>query len=258
MRYSLCVPERAPASGPLGARGIRSSAGAGTRPRAAGGGGGGGGSVVGAGDARRASPRPAEQRAARRCAAEPGSAAELRAGHREARPLAQGAGAGRGRPSPDDSGDPQTPSPPATQGGQPPRRAYERRDGRAGRDSRWRRRQPRWVGAARQRWCSSEPSGRRIGQKLLAPEPLFRLQVLIRCSSPERGRAVECLQGLLGCFDGFAGANSLRVVGVRFLGLAFAGSDLPGRRGWFDRRLRTGLFRPARKDYVTAGRWQGC
>lgn len=96
-----------------------------------------------------------------------------------------------------------------------------------------------------------------IGQKLLAHEPLFRLQVLIRCSSPERGRAVACLQGLLGCFDGFAGANSLRVVGVRFLGLAFAGSDLPGRRGWFDRRLRTGLFRPARKDYVTAGEIAG-
>ena len=96
-----------------------------------------------------------------------------------------------------------------------------------------------------------------IGQKLLAAEPLFRLQVLIRCSSPERGRAVACLQGLLGCFDGFAGANSLRVVGVRFLGVAFAGSDLPGRRGWFDRRLRTGLFRPARKDYVTAGEMAG-
>ena len=98
----------------------------------------------------------------------------------------------------------------------------------------------------------------RLGRwKLLAAEPLFRLQVLIRCSSPERGRAVACLQGLLGCFDGFAGANSLRVVGVRFLGVAFAGSDLPGRRGWFDRRLRTGLFRPARKDYVTAGEMAG-
>lgn len=91
-----------------------------------------------------------------------------------------------------------------------------------------------------------------IAAKLVQAEPLFRLQVLIRCSSPERGRAVECLQGLLGCFDGFAGANSLRVVGVRFLGVAFAGSDLPGRRGWFDRRMRTGLFRPGRRDYVTA------
>jgi hypothetical protein len=96
-----------------------------------------------------------------------------------------------------------------------------------------------------------------IGQKLLQAEPLFRLQVLIRCSSPERGRADACMQGLLGSFDGFAAANSLRVVGVRFLGLAFAGSDLPGRRGWFDRRMRTGLFRPARKDYVTAGEMAG-
>jgi hypothetical protein len=96
-----------------------------------------------------------------------------------------------------------------------------------------------------------------IGQKLLQAEPLFRLQVLVRCSSPERGRAVACMQGLLGSFDGFAAANSLRVVGVRFLGLAFAGSDLPGRRGWFDRRMRTGLFRPARKDYVTAGEMAG-
>lgn len=96
-----------------------------------------------------------------------------------------------------------------------------------------------------------------IGQKLLQAEPLFRLQVLISCSSPERGRAVACLQGLLGCFDGFAASNSLRVVGVRFLGLAFAGSDLPGRRSWFDRRMRTGLFRPGRKDYVTAGEMAG-
>jgi hypothetical protein len=96
-----------------------------------------------------------------------------------------------------------------------------------------------------------------IAAKLVQAEPLFRLQVLIRCSSPERGRAITCLQGVLGCFDGFAGANSLRVVGIRFLGLAFAGSDLPGRRRWFDRRIRTGLFRPARRDYVTAREMAG-
>ena len=96
-----------------------------------------------------------------------------------------------------------------------------------------------------------------IAAKLVQAEPLFRLQVLIRCCSPERGRALACLQGLLGCFDGFAGANSLRVVGVRFLGLAFAGSDLPGRRGWFDRRMKTGLFRPARRDFVTAREMAG-
>jgi hypothetical protein len=96
-----------------------------------------------------------------------------------------------------------------------------------------------------------------IGAKLLLADPLFRMQILIRCSSPEKGRAVAHLQGLLGCFDAFAAANSLRVVGVRFLGLAFAGSDLPGRRSWFDRRMRTGLFAPARKDYVSAREMAG-
>ena len=96
-----------------------------------------------------------------------------------------------------------------------------------------------------------------IATKLLQSEPLFRMQVLIRCSSPERGRAIACLQGLLGCFDGFAGANSLRVAGVRFFGLAFAGSDLPGLRVWFDRRIRTGLFCPLRANYVSAREMAG-
>jgi hypothetical protein len=96
-----------------------------------------------------------------------------------------------------------------------------------------------------------------IATKLLQAEPLFGLQVLIRCSSPERGRAVECMQGLLGCFDGFAAANSFRVAGVRLLGISFAGSDLPGLRAWFDRRMRTGLFRPARTGYVTAREMAG-
>jgi hypothetical protein len=96
-----------------------------------------------------------------------------------------------------------------------------------------------------------------IATKLLQAEPLFGLQVLIRCSSPEPGRAVECLQGLLGCFDGFAAANSFRVAGVRLLGISFAGSDLPGLRAWFDRRMRTGLFRPARTHYVTAREMAG-
>jgi hypothetical protein len=96
-----------------------------------------------------------------------------------------------------------------------------------------------------------------VGAKLLAAEPLFGLQILIRCSSPQKGRAVACLQGLLGCFDGFAAANSLRVVGVRFLGLAFAGSDVPGQREWFDRRMRTGLFRPTRRGLVSAREMAG-
>jgi hypothetical protein len=96
-----------------------------------------------------------------------------------------------------------------------------------------------------------------IAMKLLGAEPLFRLQVLIRCSSPDRGRALACLQGLLSCFDGFAAANSFRVAGVRLFGLAFAGSDLPGVRAWFDRRMRTGLVRPLRSDYVSAREMAG-
>ncbi len=96
-----------------------------------------------------------------------------------------------------------------------------------------------------------------IAAKLVQAEPLFAMQILVRCSSPQRGNAVSALQGLLGCFDSLAGANSLRVVGVRFLGLAFLGSDLPGRRSWFDHRLRTGLFRPTRRCFVTAREMAG-
>ncbi|MGN6373375.1 MAG: hypothetical protein ACTHM1_10380 [Solirubrobacteraceae bacterium] len=65
------------------------------------------------------------------------------------------------------------------------------------------------------------------------------------------------MQGLLGCFDGLAAANSLRVVGVRVLGVAFAGSDLPGVRGWFDRRMHTGLFHPPRMGLVSAREMAG-
>jgi hypothetical protein len=114
------------------------------------------------------------------------------------------------------------------------------------------------VGRARPAEIVEQRAAREeIGAKLLQPDPLFGIQILIRCSSPEKGRAVNHLQGLLGCFDAFAGPNSLRAVGVRFLGLAFAGSDLPGRRDWFDRRMNTGLFRPARRDYVTAREMAG-
>ncbi len=91
-----------------------------------------------------------------------------------------------------------------------------------------------------------------IAAKVLQNEPLFHMQVLVRCQAPVKGIAAERLQGLLGCFDGWAAANSFRVVGVRLLGLAFLGSDLPGRRARFDRRMDTGLFRPARQGVVSA------
>jgi hypothetical protein len=91
-----------------------------------------------------------------------------------------------------------------------------------------------------------------IAAKVLQNEPLFHLQVLVRCQAPVKGMVAERLQAILGCLDAWAGANSFRVVGVRLLGLAFLGSDLPGRRSWFDRRMDTGLFRPARQGVVSA------
>lgn len=126
--------------------------------------------------------------------------------------------------------------------------------------------------AARQRELGgTRPRGRRrpaemveqrvareeLAAKLVQAEPLFGLQILVRCSAPERGTAVSCLHGLLACFDSMAGANSLRVVGVRVLGVAFLGSDLPGRRAWVDYRMRRGLFKPVRRCHVTAKEMAG-
>ena len=71
-------------------------------------------------------------------------------------------------------------------------------------------------------------SARRSPRSCCRPSRCFSMQILMRCSPARRAGPLERLQGLLGCFDAFAGANSLRVVGVRLLGLAFLGSDLPG------------------------------
>lgn len=136
------------------------------------------------------------------------------------------------------------------------------------RDARRREGEP---AAARQAGLGARPVGRRrpaemveqrvareeLAAKLVRAEPLFGLQILVRCSAPEKGTAVSCLHGLLACFDSMAGANSLRVVGVRVLGVAFLGSDLPGRRAWLDYRIRRGLFKPARRCHVTAREMAG-
>lgn len=92
--------------------------------------------------------------------------------------------------------------------------------------------------------------------KLGSPQPLFALQILVRARSPRAGRPPVLMQGLLSCFDQFAGENHLRVCGLRLPGV-FLGSDLPVRRGWFDRRMATGLFRPARRGWVTAAEVAG-
>ena len=91
-----------------------------------------------------------------------------------------------------------------------------------------------------------------IGSKLGHAEPLFRAQVLLRCTSRSQARARGHMQGLLSCFDAFAATNHFRASGLRILGLWFLGSDLPGRRGRFDERMASGLFRPVRESVVTA------
>lgn len=103
----------------------------------------------------------------------------------------------------------------------------------------------------------AELVGRRSGQRALmnklgSPEPLFRVQVLARVSSPVPGRAKARLLALLAAFDAFAGENYWRVSGLRIPGVAFLGSDLPVRRRHLDHRLDSGLFSPARRRLVTA------
>lgn len=98
---------------------------------------------------------------------------------------------------------------------------------------------------------------RALQGKLGTAKPLLEIQLLLRVQSVSVERARGRLQALLSAFDAFAGENYLKVSGVRVLGLWFWGSNLPGRRHWFDRRLRTGLFRPARRSVVTAGEIAG-
>jgi hypothetical protein len=96
---------------------------------------------------------------------------------------------------------------------------------------------------------------RQIGQaldaKLREAGSLFEAQVLVRCQADGRRRAKILMRSLLAAFEPFAERNWLRVSGLAIPGLAFLGSDLPVRRARFDRRERTGLFRPARQTILT-------
>lgn len=112
--------------------------------------------------------------------------------------------------------------------------------------------------AGRGRAAPAELVERRAGQRALTsklgtPEPLFLIQVLLRVASPAPGRAKGTAGALVAAFDGFAGENHFRASGLRLPGGAvFFGADMPWRRRRFDRRARTGLFRPARRRLVTA------
>jgi hypothetical protein len=96
-----------------------------------------------------------------------------------------------------------------------------------------------------------------LRSKLGRAEPMFWSQVLVRASSPDPGAAKLRLEGILAAFDGFAGENHFRASGLRIGGRFLAGADAPWRRARFERRLRTGLFLPARQRILTAGEIAG-
>ncbi|MBK5218935.1 MAG: hypothetical protein JJE35_04000 [Thermoleophilia bacterium] len=88
--------------------------------------------------------------------------------------------------------------------------------------------------------------------KLRDAGPLFEAQVLLRCRAAERGRAKTTMQSLLGAFEVLTDQNWLRGAGSPLGGEGFLGSDAPWRRARFDRRIESGLFRPARRNVLTA------
>jgi hypothetical protein len=99
--------------------------------------------------------------------------------------------------------------------------------------------------------------GKGLESKLREGATLFEAQVLIRVLAPGDGRAKAVLKNLEAAFAGTADRNHLRVKGVPLPGLGFLGSDLPWRRGGFDRRFHSGLFRPWRTNVVTTAEVAG-
>jgi hypothetical protein len=99
---------------------------------------------------------------------------------------------------------------------------------------------------------------RALDNKLKDGGPLFELQALIECRATDRGRGKAAMRGMLAAFEPMASdRNWLRVSGLPIPGLGFLGSDLPLRRRGFDRRFRTGLYRPARRGIVSAREFAG-
>lgn len=94
--------------------------------------------------------------------------------------------------------------------------------------------------------------GRGLDAKLRDAGAAFEVQILLRTSAPNRLHAKAMMQNLLAAFESLADRNWLRASGVALPGIAFLGSDLPGRKSGFDRRHSTGLFRPARRNILTA------
>jgi hypothetical protein len=99
--------------------------------------------------------------------------------------------------------------------------------------------------------------GKGLESKLREGATLFEAQVLLCVAAPGKERATALLKNLEAAFAGTADRNHLRVKGVQLPGLGFLGSDLPWRRGRFDRRFRSGLFGPGRRSVVTTGEVAG-
>lgn len=91
-----------------------------------------------------------------------------------------------------------------------------------------------------------------IDRKLRGSGELFEAQILLRCEAQNRARAKVAMSALLAAVRPMGERNFLRVSGLPIPGLAFLGSDMPLRRRRFDRRFRSGFFRPARKTILTA------
>jgi hypothetical protein len=96
-----------------------------------------------------------------------------------------------------------------------------------------------------------------VDAKLRDSGELFEAQILLRSEAPTRGRAEAAMSGLLAAFRPLAERNYLRASGLPIPGVKFLGSDVPLRRGRFDRRFATGLHRPARKTILTARELSG-
>jgi hypothetical protein len=96
-----------------------------------------------------------------------------------------------------------------------------------------------------------------LDAKLRDSGSLFEVQALVRCRARNRAGAKGAMHRVLGAFEPFAAQNWFRARGLPVPGLGFFGSDLPLRRGSFDRRMDTGLFRPGRRAVVTASEMAG-
>jgi hypothetical protein len=96
-----------------------------------------------------------------------------------------------------------------------------------------------------------------VDAKLRDSGELFEAQILLRSEAPSKGRAEAAMSGLLAAFRPLAERNYLKASGLPIPGFTFLGSDMPLRRGRFDRRFATGLFRPARKTILTARELSG-